>query len=675
MSDSSINSEDKKIKTDDNILEYFDRYIKTFAPYKDNNVYRAFVDFIIKYLVNEIYSVQPSEFKQLFEEQDIPSNVVDRLLVALGLPSELILTLTTNTKLLILQAFSDFQRYKGTVKFIRKIGGSLSDRISYYELYIDYDSDYINSVGKYILVFQKNDVSNNSYFTIDSIDRSYYVWFNFDDKGKDPALKDKIGIEIKIDSRDTNKSIARRIITELNLTNELYAKINTQDIIEISLSKSGYSKGLDRGTTNLKFSVIDPAIKNGAWIMRAKPIYIHPEMTQRDTVFKYKEVYDKIPNLLISEEHLTNLYENSDIVLPIKSNILLLDYNNDIRSSQMNTLLFTIIMSRIADDFLDVYLSGESTSTSTTYKNIVFFWYYLLQLYFNVPLSSSMESVERIILGSVYGSELSVEDIPIIVNEYNQIKTKEELYNFVSKYYTSQYLGITSKEETTLDGVADTAKRLDPELYDYIENRLRNSEDVNSEIAAILDELYASIKISFQNYKDDPILSKYIDIILENLVLVSTDIKNTDSYKLVTSLKPYHTEIFDISTDSVTINNKFDALMMEVFFACRMEFAEFSAESISDQFGIKIPFIDHQDSLSLITAFNKLTIGFGDDKAEQYDGLNDKLVNKFKMFRTDSYGTIDDSKFIVKKYIKPAGWSRKYSQDYGIVNDKGWIIV
>ena len=71
----------QKITTGENILEYFDKYVKSFTPYRDKPVYRAFIEFIIKNFVDIIYNIQPKDFKDLYEDQVITTSLIDLLLV------------------------------------------------------------------------------------------------------------------------------------------------------------------------------------------------------------------------------------------------------------------------------------------------------------------------------------------------------------------------------------------------------------------------------------------------------------------------------------------------------------------------------------------------------------------------------------------------------------------
>lgn len=588
------------ILTEDNILEYFETYVKSYVPYKDKPVFRAFMEFIIKNYVDIIYNIQPAKFKELFEHQTITADMIDVLLVSVGLPQNLINDLSITTKLIIMKSFSDFEKYKGTIKFVREMGGSLSDIISYYELYIDFDENYLNPPGEYLVVVQKDKITKNSYFLISSTYNNYYIWFNFDNSGTDPLIKDRIGIEIPVNSQtDTSRTITQKLILDFNLTGEFYVKINANDLLDIKLSRSGAAELFNRGTTQLKYTVLNKPVVAGSWILRPKPIYINPKMTQNESTIRYIDAYNKLPRLLIPEEQLNNLKAANNIVLPVKSNILLLDYSANITSSVLNTLFFTLIMDYIGEDFLALYMSDSDTAMTATYKTIIFYWFYLMQRYYGVTLSG-LKLMEYIAMGSVYTSNLSINDIPTIISDYDAIKTRPQLMAFYTKYFEEEYSKILSCKDPEIAELKETAKQLNLELYQYIEKRIDDADDKTNEIKLIMDEIYASLTLSFSNYKSNELLYKYIGILVENLTQVTTNIEATDSYKLISNLKPFHTDILDVTSNKIIVNDKFNALLMSITYDAIFNYNLVTALNLSDQINTKIPIYD-MNSLSLIT--------------------------------------------------------------------------
>lgn len=558
----AVDISDQKESTFDNILEYFDSYILPFYPYKDSPVYKAVISFFIKYYIEILYNDQPAQFKLLYEEQVMSKELIDFLLVSAGLPENLISELTVTSKFIIMKSFADFIRYKGTIKFFRSVGGSFNDRISYYELYIDYDGTYINPVGRYLITLEDRKIKNGKYFLISSTENDYYVWFNIDNGSVDPKIENKHGIEIKLIKDCSIADVAAKIILELNETREFYVNVNGQDIIDVQLSHSGNAILFDPGNSELNFNVINYPKDNGAWILRPKPVYIHPKMEKTEDVFKYSDAYNKIPTLLVSEDQLENLKQTDDIILPTKSNIILLDFTSTTDGSYLNTLFFSIIMEHIGADLFSVFFSGSSGTTTMSYKNAIFMWYYLVSKYYNKTLEE-VKLASHIVMGTGVTTDYILEDIPVIEADYDRITNREELYDFYNRYISDRFSQIFGNIKPTLQSMSETFERADYDMYNYVTSRLNSAENLKIEIQLLLDELYASIVLSFDRYKNNPVLSKYLPVILQFLTQVTTDIRGTDSYKLVYNLKPFHTEILDIARNKIEVDDKFNSLLLD----------------------------------------------------------------------------------------------------------------
>lgn len=638
----------KKIKTKKNITEYFDEYIKQFRPYKNNPVYRAFMSFILDNYIDLIYDVQPDKLKQLFEDQIIASDMVDTLLVSIGLPQALINELTIASKIIILRSMADFERYKGTVKMIKTIGGSFSDMISYYELYIDYKGDFINTPGEYLITIQKNNIPNNSYFILNSPEKKYYVWFNWDKKGIDPKnktasinddgvvfnidnsnisnntsidLSKMTGIEIKVNSKlDDSKTITKKLVDKLNKIDDFIVTINTSDLLDVEMAKSGYTTGFSKGTTKLSYVTLHEPKNTGSWILRPKCIYHHPNMEINENYIPYDEAYNSIPELLISEEQLTQLKEKDQIVLPIKSNILLMNYSEEIKPTSMNTLYFTIIINSIGERYLSLFLSDSDHVYSVTYRTIIYYWYYLIQRYYNTTLQG-ISAREFLVMGSGSKTKYKITDLPTIDNEYNNIKSNIELNDFYNKYLCEDFFDIYEAETPKLSELKKSAKFLNKELFEYVENRINSAKDQKIEIQTLLDEIYYSINAALEQFAksesaEDQIIAKYKYVILGNLSSISATIEKTDPYKIVYYLKPYHTSLLSISMDKVTVNNKFEALLFDDTMYSLFDYVCVSAMRLSDQINVIVPISgktgsgNSQDSLSIISFIQRFMMNY-----------------------------------------------------------------
>lgn len=70
-----------------------------------------------------------------------------------------------------------------------------------------------------------------SYFTINSAnnENKYYVWFN-PGTGVDPAVSERIGIEVKINPLDTKEVVSQKLMDQINLYPEDFAATNSYDL-------------------------------------------------------------------------------------------------------------------------------------------------------------------------------------------------------------------------------------------------------------------------------------------------------------------------------------------------------------------------------------------------------------------------------------------------------------
>ena len=553
----------QKETTWENILEYFESYIKPYAPYKDEPTYKAMISFIIKYYADQIYNVQPDIFKDMFEKQTIRTEIVDLLLVSIGLPENVIRSITTTSKFTILKSFSDFERYQGTVKFFRSIGGAFTDTVSFYELYIDFDKDFVNPLGEYLIFIDKDNISPGSYFLISSRDTNYYVWFDYEYTSEDPLIQGKTGIRIYYDKNSSSEDIAQSIIHELNETDEFYVNVNASDIIQVQLQKHGPAADkASSGTTQLDIRTVTEGKESGAWILRPRPIFIHKRMEQLTETFSYQAAYNKIPTLLVPEEQLEEMKRNEELILPTKSNIILMDYTQTIDASYFNTLEFTVLMEYIGDYSFSVYLTGSDETTSITYNTAIFTWFYLLAKYYGVTLEG-VSIAHHIVMGTNKITDLTLEDLPRIEQEYEDIKTREQLIEFYNTYLRDQFGRYYEAEKPSIEVMSETLRKLDSSFWQYIEDRIEMAEDREQDIRFLLDEIYASLILSFNQYRENAILYKRLPILLQFVTQITTNIKSTDSYKIIYNLKPFHTELLDLAHNKIVIEDKFNALLFD----------------------------------------------------------------------------------------------------------------
>ena len=241
-------------------------------------------------------------------------------------------------------------------------------------------------------------------------------------------------------------------------------------------------------------------------------------------------------------------------------------YNNIISSqSALNVLYFNILMDEIGDDNFSLYLSGNSSMMTISYNTAIFLWYYLLAKYYNVTLEG-IELARYRVFGTQKITTYILEDIPIIQAEYDKVKTREELLEFRRIYIDEPFSRIYENNKPTVAMMSDTLRKIDEDLWEYVENRLNSTEDIEQDLRFLMDEIYASLILSFNNYKEKPLIFQYIPLLLQFITQITTNIKVTDSYKIVYNLKPFHTEILDLVNNKIEIQDKFNAILFNDYF-------------------------------------------------------------------------------------------------------------
>lgn len=120
------------------LRNYIFRYVRQFPPFKDSEFYQVLVSFLEEEFLKDSYETIPEQFKILFEEHSLNTYLYDIVLRSIGFPRDLVESLPSTHKQIILNNFSDYNTRKGTFKIVREIASSFGDPINIYELYADF---------------------------------------------------------------------------------------------------------------------------------------------------------------------------------------------------------------------------------------------------------------------------------------------------------------------------------------------------------------------------------------------------------------------------------------------------------------------------------------------------------------------------------------------------------
>lgn len=481
------------------LKEYFNLYVSNYQPYKDYPEYQAIVDTLINHYFNASYNIINAPFKQAFEEQIIPVEFYDNLLLSAGYPKKIISIFTDKDKLILLQSFMDYNRYKGTIEQVRKVGENFSESVAIYELYIDFREIEILYYNAYL-------IANSNYVILEN---------------------EKIYTKLEIYDVFTVNSIEYIVLEKLESNGE-------------------YKLKLDKPYENS--NVILKNFKIKRWVFIPDPIYKSSDVSLKEEFFDYVKIYLQTKRYFISVDQLMTEYRNERVVLPIKSNLLFLDYHRYRDVNLFHNLLAAIFLKEYYNNRLVIYFKdGEySITLGRLYK----LWYYVLMKFYNYDFVDDSPTNVVMIYKNNANFDYTISDIPSLVSEYEEI-TNNGTTDDYSQFYHSR---ITSKLKIN-DHVPRNISLLEYEfilenevgvdLISYINNRILNSSSElrEYEYNFILDEIYNSILTWVLATDLNDNISNNYKYLINNMSFISYPIEMSPTYNLVLFFKPYHVEL------------------------------------------------------------------------------------------------------------------------------------
>jgi len=293
------------------------------------------------------------------------------------------------------------------------------------------------------------------------------------------------------------------------------------------------------------------------WILRPKVVYENKNIDPYTGFLLYDDVYEKVPSLLVNSNDLNRSLTNEELCLPIKSNLLLLTYDLSTDVSLLKNFLASIFVKSYRENILTLYFSNYNYSLSLS--KIIFLWYYLLTRYYEsiwdaFPLNQ--------LINFKYITQ-NITDVENILQEYENINSRKLVDEFYSKYLSSlaeYYINNNNYTETDLFNILKASDEL---LMSYIDNRIINSPNPKMELISITNEIYNSILISISTSSDIN-FKKYSEYFLYFLTQLSITPENTDSYIILSELKPFHTELITSAITSIYVQDKFNQIYIDV---------------------------------------------------------------------------------------------------------------
>jgi hypothetical protein len=445
--------------TSENIKEFFDNFIKPFAPYQEEKVYNSLINNLEEYFYQHAYDVVPTELKQIFESTDFESETLyNKFLLAVGVSENIINNITFDNKIIFLRSLSDFMRYKGTVTFFQKVGEVFGDKVNIYELYID-----------------------------------------------------KVGDN---------------------------------------------------------------------WVFKPVSVYIQENIDEYLDNIAYNVIFNAVPSLILSEDQLNELYSEEKLILPIKSNIVLLNNTTIQYSSLINNLIVTFFLYTYRNEYINIYFSNDVVKPIIL-KNIYFLWYYLTTRYYGIKWNAfNADTVIRLIYNDQFPSFIGdrlgqIENLQNIIDTYNNIdieytatrhydNSRETQLNLYNDILTAFRYNNAEFDETTINDMYTELSILNSDTLTYINNRISDSSlTEREELNLILQELYLSLQLYTVEHYDDGYFFSYSSYFLNSLSQILIKPEDTVTYKILHDLKPYHVEFYNSALSILHVSDNFNKVCID----------------------------------------------------------------------------------------------------------------
>jgi len=412
---------------ENDIKTYFNDFIKQYIPYKESKSFIKLVDFISDKYLSDLYNKNPLELKQLFENNSIPIEVYNNLLYSIGVSKNIIDSLSLNDKILFFSALSDFQRYKGTVKFFKKVAETFNDKFNIYELYVGEDQ-FGNIVFKPQLIYNHSEDNNTS-------------------------------------------------------------------------------------------------IKN----------------------INYSDVYNNIPNFLISIDNIVNLKINNNIILPVKTNLILLEYDFTSNADMIIGIITSSVLKEYGHIIIDLYIDDQIYQIKLL--DIYFLWYYIISKTYNISwFNQNQINIPNFSIHNAY----RISDLDKIIFDYKRIKNNNDTYIFYKKYIQSKIGFIHSRIEN-VSSMDNTISGISKSLYTYLNDYIFSEIDKDSLIIKcnkVLNEIYSSLLLIQENNNDE-LFTKYFSKFITFLPGLTYYPEYTTSFIILSNYKPFHVNFIVESNSKV----------------------------------------------------------------------------------------------------------------------------
>jgi hypothetical protein len=426
-----------------------------------------------------------------------------------------------------------------------------------------------------------------------------------------PNLYDKILI-----SCGYRKSLLQR-------TTQLDKKILVQSLTDINHYK-GSIRLVNRLATafNARVGVyellVDKRIldNNLQWVFIPKPIYLDTTISQINTYLDYNTIYNKVPEYLISHQNWEIYNNENSLVLPVKSNILYVDYDLSTNHTFLKAVVTSAILAQYRLQNISIYF--DNTTFTTSILGFHQLWFYLLLKYYNSFYAVFPERKLNFFDIDNFPYKLSdnIEyDIGDLLNEYENITNRVQFDRFYndrihSEFYTTHSTVSEVTPESLEVYFASISSPVSAELFAFIQELLISSEDIGQNYVRTFTYLINSLTTFILNSTDHDIKTYgnyLVEFYTDSLSTIGYEaVKNETFYNYLIEFKPHHTSVLVNDVSVFEVKDKFNTVYVDAdaaIFVLPIEAVTAVPMDDSHWHEIKHPYYDNVITNSLIEKF------------------------------------------------------------------------
>ena len=329
------------------------------------------------------------------------------------------------------------------------------------------------------------------------------------------------------------------------------------------------------------------------WVFVPQSVYVDEALTEEilDKHFNFDDIYNRADHFFVNRDQLEELRERNELVLPIKTNLIMLDQTVINQAFPLLSLFFIIVFNAFRNERLVLYF--QDGEYSITLERAFQLWYYIIfkrygkDIVFTAPAFAIM-----FIIDNPISLDYTLGDIDIIQQEYDDLpyfdpKSGEKVRLFykeriedVFQQFQQTPINITQDEWTAI-----FKENLGKDLIEYVDGRLENIEvgsDISIEADKLLNEVYNSF-ITWSVISNGEGVAKYIHYFTDFLPFLMITPENTATFRVLNFMKPYHVELTGQGREIFRVKDKFNAVYADQEFNFIMEMSKATLNSISSR--------------------------------------------------------------------------------------------